>query len=1063
MTTDSGVSESSVPGRVTFPLIAICFLLSGFAALLYEIVWLRQFAIILGTSEQALAVILASYMGGLSIGSWVAGRRVDHVRYPVWLYGLLEAGIAVCAIAMPWGLRSVEYLQVQLFGGAAEPPAAGSFSQTMFGLASAFTLILLPTAMMGATLPLLAKHVVHRNREVGPRIGVLYGINTFGAVAGTLAAAFVFLPNLGLKRTTWVGAAINFAIFALVWLLARRIAVTSGASSTTIERSGEGRSKSSNEPSRYRLVLCFAALAGAVAFCYEIIFTRMLSHILGGSIYAFATMLAGFLLGIALGGTIASRLAIRRDRSVVALVYAQCLAGLCALSTYHLIDAVAGWSFTDWGGTSAMFSQVAVSILILLPTATCLGATFPLATRIFAHDQMDAAASAAKVYFWNTVGGIVGALLTGIVILPFYAYHGSTSVAILLNAGAAIALVLVMRAKLVHLAAGVLTLILLACWMPGIPDRVMRISALSGQQTRGELIFSSVGRSGTVTLFEQQGDVWFLTNGLPEAFVRSQGSSDPYADSEAWLGALPPLLRSTCDSMLIIGLGGGVAAAHVPPSVQEIDVFELEPAVVDANLFIRTLRERDPLADSRVKVILNDGRNGLALTSKKYDAIVSQPSHPWTAGASHLYTREFAETVHGRLKSDGIFLQWMNIKFVNPELFGSLAATLLDVFPHVRVYEPFPDNCLLVASAAPIRPEAVSQPALDVDPRNLAFYQEFGVQNPTHLLALLRIDEPELRAIANDADLITDESNLLAMQAPSLLSDEDAKESMKAFLNAHSIYRQSSTRIRENCPTLNPIAFAMRLQLKRGVTLDIQQTGELIGNNSETFLYRALIARIDGQTEQWADLLRKAADRRPRDPRPAFLLLAHSRLGMYESLAELEAAELTSHLDERYKQLLTAVDALSRNDFDTMWQNDSQLASFSIDEVGYELAVRMRILWRIADTGSSRQLHNRQALQLISQTVPFQGEDALILFRVAAAMGADQPEAALACSVHYAKSVVDRIKSGEETQVSRLESLRTNVIKCHSIIANRQLFESVSKQRYSSALDYLNRVISGDI
>ena len=202
----------------TLTVVAFCFLLSGFAALLYETVWLRQFAIILGTSEQALAVILGAYMGGLSFGAWVASKTTGAIRRPLLTYGILEAGIALCALAMPFGLSVVQSLQVKFFGGVAEPPAAGSLPVVLFGLASSFALILPPTAMMGATLPLLAKFVVHNDRELGPKIGLLYSINTLGAVLGTLSAAFICLPALGLGRTTLVGAAINFAVFALIWL-----------------------------------------------------------------------------------------------------------------------------------------------------------------------------------------------------------------------------------------------------------------------------------------------------------------------------------------------------------------------------------------------------------------------------------------------------------------------------------------------------------------------------------------------------------------------------------------------------------------------------------------------------------------------------------------------------------------------------------------------------------------------------------------------------------------------------------------------------------------------------
>lgn len=1069
--------------RGAFALVSLCFLLSGFAALLYETVWLRQFAIILGTSEQALAVILASYMGGLSAGAWVASKRIDNVRRPVWMYGVLEAGIAICALAMPWGLSLVESLQVQLFGGAAEPPAAGSFSQIMFGLTSSAVLILPPTAMMGATLPLLAKQVVHRDQDIGPRIGVLYGINTFGAVAGTLAAAFWLLPSLGLGRTTWVGAAINFGIFLLVFVLVRSGSLATGApvvesddvaesdgiaesqQETTLEESQSpdpvAESEVSEDDSRYRLVLWFAAAAGAIAFCYEIIFTRMLGHILGGSIYAFATMLAGFLLGIALGGMIASRLAIRRNIAVVSLIYAQALAGVSSLLAYYMINMVAGWSLDEWGGRSAMLSQVGVSILILMPTATFMGATFPLATRIFARDESEAASGSARVYFFNTIGGITGALCTGIFLLPALAYQNATFFAILFNASLALALVWVMRTRLVHFTAGAIAILMLLCFRPGVPERLMRVSALNPKPTEGKLIFTRVGRSGTVALFDQLGDVRFMTNGLPEAIVARVDTVNPFAASGAWLSVLPPLLRDDCDSMLIIGLGGGVAAAHAPPSVEQIDIFELEPAVVEANRFVGVRRAKDPLSDPRINIILNDGRNGLALTSKKYDAIVSQPSHPWTAGASHLFTREFAETARERLQPGGIFLQWMNSGFVNPDLLSSLSATLLDVFPHVRVYEPTPQNVLFVASDEPIEPEATSEPILELDPRDQDFYTQFGIQTPTHLFSLLRLDEQSLRKIAEGADVISDEENLLAMRSPFLLASKDEQE-MKDFLDRHAAYNLPPTQVRKLCPTLNPRVLGLRLLSYEG-TFGESQVRALSADPSEAILYEALAAKKAGQTERWAELLRAMATEFPDDPRPALLLLAYRQLGTPTGIDEPTAEDLRTHLDDRHAELLAAIEAVSRNDLASVAQREPQLASFGTDEVAYPLAVRMQLIWRISDTGLYRKQNNRDALDVIARAVPVMGVDALITFRVAAALGSEQPKLALATVVGYAKGVVGRLKQKSVKDQSTRLSLRTNLERCRQMVDHRESFRLVAKADYVEAIEYLDKVIAGDI
>ena len=749
-----------------FGLVAACFLISGFAALLYETVWLRQFSILLGTSEQALAVVLASYMGGLAFGSLVASRYVHRVRRPLLTYGILECGIALSALFVPVGLWLAGRLQVLMFGGDPEPPDAGSWTHVLFCLAASFSLILVPTALMGATLPMLARHVVTRDQDVGPRIGLLYAINTSGAVLGTMIAAFYCLPTLGLGRTVWLGAGANLLVFLIVLALVRRypdVHRSMGADRPTdpqpprdgsADRSRRQKRKNiprqppekvSGDPPRYHLILAFAAISGAVAFGYEIIFTRMLSHMLGGSIYAFATMLGGFLLGIAIGGSIASRLASTRRRAAIGYVYAQSAAAVLALVTYHLVDRMAIWSWHEFSESSITTVQVATSMMGLLPVSICIGMTFPLAIRVYARDERDAATGSARVYGWNVLGGIAGAAATGAVVLPVLQYHGATALAILLNLLLAVAAVGVFRIPLGHAAFAAFALLVLVRVFPGPPENVLRISALTGRQSTGKILFNHVGKSATVTVFDDLGEIRFQTNGLPESLLPPQGAGDKDRISGRWLSVLPTLVRPSCRSMLIIGLGGGVAVEAVPASVTSIDVLELESAVVDANRAVADRRDHDPLADPRVKIILNDGRNALALTDKKYDAIVSQPSHPWTAGASHLYTHEFSELVRDHLNPQGVFVQWMNAEFVDVELMRSMGATLLDVFEHARMYQPVMGEFLFVASNQPIRPEAVpADDALtrcDIEEVNRGYFQQMGIVTPTHLFAMLSLDE----------------------------------------------------------------------------------------------------------------------------------------------------------------------------------------------------------------------------------------------------------------------------------------------------------------------------------
>jgi spermidine synthase len=277
---------------------------------------------------------------------------------------------------------------------------------------------------MGATLPLLARHVVRRDEELGQKIGILYAINTAGAVLGTMTAAFVLMPSIGMRATTWVGAAANLLVFGLIIALVFRGAslerpegaMASGQPSQSQgnRKRRRGREKripdQAAKPLRYGWILWLAGLSGAISFSYEIIFTRMLGHLLGGSVYAFATMLSGFLLGIALGGAIASRFATTRRVAAVGYVYAQVGAGICTLLAFHVLEASIVWPWDRIGTGSSTPEQILASILILLPTATCVGLSFPFAIRALARDQTQAATASAKIYSLSTFGGIFGAL-----------------------------------------------------------------------------------------------------------------------------------------------------------------------------------------------------------------------------------------------------------------------------------------------------------------------------------------------------------------------------------------------------------------------------------------------------------------------------------------------------------------------------------------------------------------------------------------------------------------------------------------------------------------------------
>jgi len=740
-----------------------CFFLSGFTALLYQTTWTRAFAAVFGTSELAVATVLAAYMGGLASGSALAGRFGTHVHQPVLVYGLLELGVAGAALAVPLAIRAAIAVEVALLGGRELPADAGGLASALFYLLCAFAILMVPTTFMGATLPLLATHAVRSDRELGPRIGALYAINTTGAIGGTLVCGFALLPALGLRATVWVGVALNALVFVLAVAVARSSPEADGASGAA--RTGEAAAVPLAHAAR---ILPIVLLSGAASFSYEVLWTRLLGHVLGGSIYAFATMLASVLLGIAAGGAIGARVATNSSRAARGFAVAQLATAALALAAFRALDRVPALAAQiGAGGRGELGANTALAMAILVPPALAIGTTFPFAVRALARGPADAGPASARVYAWNTIGAIAGAVLSGFVLLPALGYAGTLTATCSLNLllAATTALGIVRNRALAGIAlAGAVGMVLLA---PREPWRLLLHSPLSGPAAGGAVAHFAVGRAATVLVLRREGRLDLRTNGLPEASIQPRDARPGGELVASWLTALPAAARPGLRSMLVVGLGGGLALERVPASVASIDVVELEPEVLRANQRFAAWRDRDPLADPRLRVRINDARSALLLTDKRYDAIVSQPSHPWGAGASHLYTREFFALVRDRLAPDGVFVQWIGLGFVDDELLRSLLATLQSVFPNVRVYRPALGGVLFLASAAPLDVEGRAIDAIAAAPDDFA---AVGIVAAEDLAAALALDEAGARALAEGAVLSTDDYNVLATRSPKVLA-----------------------------------------------------------------------------------------------------------------------------------------------------------------------------------------------------------------------------------------------------------------------------------------------------
>jgi len=904
----------------SFAVLLLCFFLSGAAGLLYQTAWTREFACVFGTSSLAVATVLAAYMAGLAAGAGLAARFAARIRRPVWVYGLLELGIAASALCLPLAVQASRGVYVALFGGQPDLPSAGGLLASLFQLVTSFGILMVPTAMMGATLPLLVRHAVRREREIGSRIGVLYGTNTAGAVAGTLVAAFVLLPALGLRPTVWVGAGLNLAVFlGAAWL-------------SRAQGEDSAREPVAQVPSEagHRWILVLIACSGVISFAYEVIWSRLLEHVLGSSLYAFATMLASFLTGIALGSALASRLATGRGRAATGFAIAQLGAAALSLAAFVGLDHVPDQlSALQRAGVDGQLADALVTMAVLLPGTLCIGATFPFAVRVLAVDERDAGPASARVFAANTLGSIVGALGTGFVVLPALGFVGALTVCAAGNLALAAAAGLLARPRRPRLAiASVAALALLVAMPPPAPWHVLRYAPLLGGKEEGEVVYFGVGRATTVLMLESEGR-WFLrTGGLPEASIEP-----PHFRSSAlvshWLGVLPGLARPDASSMLVVGLGGGVALETVPASVERIDVVELEAEVVAANRAVAAGRARDPLSDPRVHVHVNDARNALLLTDRKFDAIVSQPSHPWSAGASHLYTREFFELAASRLSEDGVLVQWIGLGFVDEDLFRSLLASLTAVFPHVRVYSPPPTaGALFLASRAPLDVETTAARALAARPDELA---RFGLRVAEDLSASLMLDEAGARSLARGAEENRDADNRLQTESPRVVG-RSVRGGVPALVAPLDPFRST------------PASLDRSYLLRQMPAWRARALGDTFEDPLERRVLDAWIAIRQGRREEPRETLREVLSARPRhrEARAALLLLAESAIARGLPPGSLVSEPLTPSeraVVEAWRQLgedLAGVASL-----------ENELASVPVRDPLAQAAYRLRAEWRM--------------------------------------------------------------------------------------------------------------------
>lgn len=677
----AAIAETGSPAVArALPYILVLFGASGCAALIYEIVWYQLLQIAIGSTAISLGVLLASFMGGLCIGSLalpaLTRRNLGLARHPLAIFAALELLIGICG--------AVELVLIPVAGDLALQGPQTGFAGMMLRSAVCAVCLLPPTCLMGASLPAVAAWA-GLGRRAALNCGLLYAANTVGAVAGCLVAGFYLLRLYDVNISSYAAMGLNATAAAVALVFFGR----ANAGEYRDTKAARLTSSGSRVP-----VLIAMAVSGMTALGAEVVWTRAMGLITGATVYAFSIILAVYLAGLALGTAAASLL----SRSVdprMALGWCQMLAAAgIAWTAWALADSLPWWPIDPQLATDPKFTlqlDLARAIWGILPATLFWGASFPFAFAAVFSGEHNRSAAAGAIYAANTAGAIAGGLLASLAAIPLIGTQNTERVLIVLSAAAGLSVLFpLMRSQRntrLEFAAGAATgLIALFVWqvdqLPGQLIAFGRRTAASSNMAR--ILYSAEGRNTSIAISRwNDGALQFHVAGKVEASTESYDMR-----LQRMLGHLPALMHGNPRSVLVVGFGGGITAGTFTtyPAMKRIVICELEPLIPPVSTQYFAKENRNVLNDPRTQIIYDDARHFIAATHEKFDIITSDPIHPFVKGSAALYSKEYFELVKAHLNPGGVVTQWVPMYESDAETVRSEVATFFDVFPYGTVW-----------------------------------------------------------------------------------------------------------------------------------------------------------------------------------------------------------------------------------------------------------------------------------------------------------------------------------------------------------------------------------------
>ena len=685
--------------------ILIFFFVSGVTGLIYEVVWTRLLTRVMGNTHYSIATVLTIFMAGLALGSYLGGRWIDGKKNPLFVYATLEGAIGIYCLLIPSIIDSAFPLFEWVYQTQNESYSKASLCR--FFICGA--ILLIPTALMGATLPVLSKYVSRERACIGRDVGTLYSLNTFGAVFGALSSAFLFMRIWGVLATIWFAAALNILIAVVIFILFR-----SDVNTTSKEELNQTKEsiESSSLGSNVIFILLAFGFSGWCALTYQIAWNRILSLLLGSSIYAFSLILTTFILGLALGTMVFSHMVNKFKNPLVVFGFLQIGIGVSAMAMIPLFENIPfinRWVYQNWNMEFAtiQWSVFLVIFCFLFVPTFFMGGQFPVVVRLVVRKLGTLGHSIGKVYASNTVGTTIGAFLAGFVLIPWIGVQNTILVAVGLNLLVGTT-VLVFSADLaLNSKIYVLPAILVVCFLYGrsmetwdksvissgsyMPYRIGDLS--EAEKKANKILFFKEGTHTTVTTeLSVSGNIFLRVNGKTDASLAMD------MRTQLLSGYLPMFLHGDPESVLVIGQGSGITLGAVEQfPIKSVDLVEISSAVIEGSRYFDSFNH-NALSDKRLKVILADGRNHVALADQKYDVIISEPSNPWISGVGALFTDNFFKLMKKRLNPNGVACIWVHTN-MSPMSFKSVARTFSKNFKQVTMWESIVgDDYLIIGS-----------------------------------------------------------------------------------------------------------------------------------------------------------------------------------------------------------------------------------------------------------------------------------------------------------------------------------------------------------------------------